>query len=1140
MATVKVAVDALDPSNSSKNTLKLENTEKRDNLIAIEKKYQKVWQDTKVFEPNAPTLEEIPFQSLSNQQMHEKNPKFFGCFAYPYMNGVLHAGHSFTVSKVEFAAGWARMLGKRTLFPLGYHCTGMPIKACADKLEREIELFGKDFSGYDADAEEEIAPPAPTEADTRADITKFVTKKSKAAAKTLNMKYQFQIMIALGIPLEEIHRFADPQHWLNHFPGYCKEHLINFGARIDWRRSFVTTDRNPYYDTFVRWQMNILKEAGKIKFGKRYTVYSPKDGQPCLDHDRSSGEGVTVQEYTAVKMKVLEWSEKGKDIVAGKVPENANVYFLPATLRPETMYGQTCCFVGPKLDYGIFKVSETEYLFCSDKAARNMAFQSVFPEWGVFPKVASLQGSDVVGTLVNAPLSVHKDGVRILPMDSVKDTKGTAVVTCVPSDSPDDFATIRELAKKAEFYGIKKEWAELEIVPIIETPSLGNLAAPALVEKMKINSPKDVKQLAEAKEIAYKEGFYQGKLIYGEFSGKPVSEAKLLVKQQLIDSGDAFNYAEPDGVVMSRSGDVCTAALLDQWYMNYGKAENGGDGPWCNKVLEWVQHGLNTYYPECKHQFEQTLGWLSQWACARSYGLGTKLPWDHNFLVESLSDSTIYQSYYTVAHFLHSDIYGDTQGSGKIKPEQMTDEVWDYVFWRNGDVKTDIPMDTLKAMRREFEYWYPVDVRVSGKDLIQNHLTFFLYVHVAIFSKEHWPRSIRTNGHLLLNGEKMSKSTGNFLTLDDAVKKFGADATRIALADAGDGIEDANFDESVANANILRLYELKKWIEEMIQEAKLVKDATEFVAVRDAGKSKQTDVVQRTGELAFFDKLFENEMNDLVNQTRQQYDATNYKIALKTGFYDFTGARDSYRESCKTAGIGMHHDLIRRYVELQALLLTPIAPHFSEYLWREVLKKPETVQSALYPPATKIDPSLSTISTYIKTTSSNILSAEGTHMKRVAKGKNVQYNPSKDKRLSIFVAGAFPAWQEKYMELARQALEGLSIDMKKLTPNIAKPEMKKAMPFVQGLKRRLDSGETAAAVFDRELGFDEMAVLREMAPGLKKTVQKCVQVVIIGVKEGEKLGTVVNEDGSEGEKREVPPNAESAVPGNPAFFFENV
>jgi leucyl-tRNA synthetase len=75
-------------------------------------------------------------------------------------------------------------------------------------------------------------------------------------------------------------------------------------------------------------------------------------------------------------------------------------------------------------------------------------------------------------------------------------------------------------------------------------------------------------------------------------------------------------------------------------------------------------------------------------------------------------------------------------------------------------------------MKDEFKFWYPFDLRVSGKDLIQNHLTFCLYNHTAIWPQEKWPLAFRTNGHLLLNSEKMSKNTGNFLTLRAAVGAF--------------------------------------------------------------------------------------------------------------------------------------------------------------------------------------------------------------------------------------------------------------------------------------------------------------------------------------------------------------------------------
>src|ERR1700753_1408490 len=88
--------------------------------------------------------------------------------------------------------------------------------------------------------------------------------------------YQFQVMLSLGIPREEIHKFAEPRHWVDFFPEKWKEGLNAFGCSIDWRRSFITTDINPYYDSFIQWQMRRLKELGKIQFGKRYTIYSPK------------------------------------------------------------------------------------------------------------------------------------------------------------------------------------------------------------------------------------------------------------------------------------------------------------------------------------------------------------------------------------------------------------------------------------------------------------------------------------------------------------------------------------------------------------------------------------------------------------------------------------------------------------------------------------------------------------------------------------------------------------------------------------------------------------------------------------------------------------------------------------------------
>lgn len=228
--------------------------------------------------------------------------------------------------------------------------------------------------------------------------------------------------------------------------------------------------------------------------------------------------------------------------------------------------------MGPKIKYGLFTTSDnaSEAFVCTTRAARNMAFQNIFTPRGTVRQIAEVDGSVLIGSKIKAPFGVHEQ-VYVLPMENVLPTKGTGVVTSVPSDSPDDYATLMDLKKKPEFYGIKPEWAAFEPISVLSTPTYGDMTAPALVQKMKIQSQKDQKQLAEAKEIAYKEGFYSGVMTIGDFKGVSVQEAKSKVRAQMIEKGLAFAYAEPEGFIKSRSGDECVVSLEDQWYLDYGE-----------------------------------------------------------------------------------------------------------------------------------------------------------------------------------------------------------------------------------------------------------------------------------------------------------------------------------------------------------------------------------------------------------------------------------------------------------------------------------------------------------------------------------------------------------------------------------------
>ncbi len=1035
--------------------------------------------------------------------------------AYPYMNGVLHAGHCFTLSKVEFITGFERMRGKNALFPLGFHCTGMPIKACADKLVREIEQFGENFENVPKEDETEVAEPAKPKA-KREDISKFTAKKSKAVAKAGRSKYQHEIMLQLGIPREEVKRFAEAEYWLRYFPGLCEKDCTSFGARIDWRRSFITTDVNPYYNRFVEWQMNRLRELGKIKFGERYTIYSAKDGQPCMDHDRQSGEAVVPQEYVNIKIEVLKFTESAENVLSNAkfTQEGKKFYLVASTLRPETMYGQVCCFVSPKITYGIFDAGNDSYYICTERAFKNMSFQKLTPKRGYYKPVVEIKGSELIGSEIHPPLSVYPK-VYVLPMETVLASKGTGVVTCVPSDSPDDYITMKELAHKPEYYNIKKEWTDFEIVPVLKTPTYGDVTAKTLVEKFKIRSPRDKDLLAQAKEIAYKEGFYQGVVVIGPYKGSKVEDAKTKVKKDLVDSGAAFIYNEPESLVISRSGDECVVSLEDQWYLDYGEET------WRAQVEECLSD-LNTFSPETRNGFEGVLGWLKNWALSRSYGLGTKIPWDPKYLVESLSDSTIYMAYYTVCHFLHKDYYGAETGSLGIKPEEMTDEVWDYIFTRRDDItNSPISKEKLDIMRNEFEYFYPLDVRVSGKDLIPNHLTFFMYIHTAIFPKQYWPKGIRANGHLLLNNEKMSKSTGNFYTLKQIVEKFGADAARIALADAGDSFEDANFDESNANAAILRLTTLKTWSEEIIQNI-------------DSYRSGPLE--------SFLDRSFDNEMNQIIEKAYKEYDETNFKAALKYGLFDFQTSRDYYRDSTSDS-LGMHKDLILKYIKTQALLIAPVAPHFAEYIYRDVLKNKESIHNAKFPRAeTPVDKSLEAALEYVRDLQRSIREAEGLSEKKQKKGHGIQLDTTKPVELTIFISPSFPVWQDEYIELVRGSFDKLSLTFDKDLPKKVSKlgDMRRGMPFVNFLKQRLQK-ESPEVVFNRKLIFNEIDTIKQVLPLLKRSPPKSTveKLSVYALKSDNQVAV----DIISGEEIEVTAPAktiEGAVPGNPAVLLKNI
>lgn len=816
--------------------------------------------------------------------------KYFVTFPYPYMNGFMHVGHLYTYARGDVFARFKRMQGFHVLYPQAWHCTGSPIESAAQRIKE-------------------------------------------------NEPSQLQIMKEMGFSDLEIGKFADPKHWVEFFPKEFKQDFLALGFSIDFRREFITTSLNPYYDKFIQWQFRKLKEKGYVVLGSHPVVWCPKENMPVPDHSRVEGEGETPQEFTLLKFK------------------SGDAYLVAATLRPETLYGETNIWVRPDAEYERVSVGDEIWIVSSACVQKLMQQKDV-------ASLGSVRGSDLVGKYVIAPLT--KKQLLVLPAEFPDPNRGTGIVGSVPSDDPDDFMALRDLQRDgalAKKYGLDvRELAELQPLSIIRSEEFGDLPAPKVCEQMKILSQHERKKLDEAKKVIYKRGFYAGILNdhCGKYAGIPVDRAKDLMKKDLMKTGEADVFHELTGKVVCRCLTPSVVKIVtNQWFIAYGN-------PAWKAVTHEALKRVKLYPEKVRPQFEYVLDWLNDWACTREFGLGSRLPWDEQWVIESLSDSTIYMAFYTIVHLLR-----------ELPLDEVNDELFDYVLLGKGKAPD---VANVEEMRDEFMYWYPVDFRNSGKDLVQNHFAFFLFNHAAIFPEKHWPLGIGVNGWTTVDGKKMAKSAGNFLMIRNLLPQ-GADALRVTMLYGGEGLDDANFDQ--------------KFLEALPQKLEALYD---FCCTWHAFKGRE--------DMKHIDAWFASRVQTLIRDATPLMEETLFRNALQKIFFDVQQAMRWY---LKRTNNNPNKAIVQQAIEAQVLMLAPFAPHLCEEVWKK-LGKQDFVSLAQWPEvdAAAINPEFDTGEALVL----NVLD----DVKRVLALAKVE----KPRRITVFVA---PPWKFEFVQKVKTALD---------------------------------------------------------------------------------------------------------------------
>lgn len=853
-----------------------------------------------------------------------------------------------------------------------------------------------------------------------------------------------------GVEPDIIERFTDPAYISKYYTEENRKVVRTIGFSVDFRREFYTTDLHPYYSKFIAWQYLVLKKKGYVAIGKHPVVWCPHCKSATGDHDRLIGEGVSPEEYTLIFFRMDD------------------AYLAAATLRPETIFGVTNIWINPSHGYVIVE-ADGKKLIISNRAAEKLSEQKENVK-----VISQVDPRKIIGKPVETPLTgAH---IPLLPADFVDPSFGSGVVYSVPGHAPYDYAGLLTLKKKLEEgdeYGIRSIVEEIKPVSIIRVPDYGDYPAVEIVERMKIADDRDPK-LEDATREIYSKEFHNGVLKEncGEFSNQKVSEARENVKQKLIKDGlGAIMWDLPDKVVC-RCGTECLVKIVeDQWFLKYSDPE------WKNKVKEHIMT-MKIYPEEAKQWFLNIVDWLRDWACTRKTGLGTRLPWDPEWIIETLSDSTIYPALYTISKYLNR---------GDVKPDQLTPEVLDYIYSGLGDpskisTKNRIDSRLLKIMREEFLYWYPVDMRVSAKELVPNHLTFYLFHHVAVFDEKLWPRGISVNGMITIEGEKMSKSRGKFIPLKTSIAKYGADATRCTLLLAAEDMDDPDWREKNAQ-------EVKLMIEQFL---KIVKEVSEAPTVDETSVDKWL----------------------MSRLQRRIKNITMYMDSLKT------------RKACHEALYGIYSDwrwYLRRtsnvisrnakiFIENWVKLLAPFIPFTCEEAW-SILGKEGFVSAASWPIVLGelVDPEAELAEELIMKLMDDIRSI-------------IDVLERKPSRVFVYVAS------ESKLELLEEALnimkEGVQKSLGKIIPKITKmlPSKERQAPALARLL--LDTVSPLLSTYKQRTIVEVAKIEEEIYKGAAGFLSNELSTTIEVYREGSK------------ELYDPLKKAETALPLRPGIYIE--
>ncbi|MFW6144815.1 MAG: class I tRNA ligase family protein, partial [Candidatus Natronoplasma sp.] len=338
---------------------------------------------------------------------------------------------------------------------------------------------------------------------------------------------------------------------------------------------------------------------------------------------------------------------------------------------------------------------------------------------------------------------------------------------------------------------------------------------------------------------------------------------------------------------------VVVGKIPDQWFIRYSDEE---------LTEKSVEHAEQmTIKPQSyADNLPSTIEWFKDRSCARKGNwMGTEFPFDEEWVIEAIADSTLYPAYYIIARYYNE---------GEIKAEQMNEDFFDFVLLGEGkasDVaeKIDVPKGKLEEIRSDFEYWYPLDLNLGGKEHMTVHFPVFLMNHVGLLEEGDRPRGIFVNWWLVGRGGKISKSKGGAEPIPDAAEKYGVDTLRLFYAHSASPFVDKDWNEEEA-------FNYKKKLSSLV-------DMMEKVWHKDGEEKKEKKI----------DDYLRSRFNGHLKEYHYLMDRYEIRKGANIPFYEIPSEIYWYLKRG-----GENGELLNEVGEKLVKMMTPFTPHVAEEL----------------------------------------------------------------------------------------------------------------------------------------------------------------------------------------------------------------